>query len=89
MRWGEGTLVLLVAVALTLSSCAVWLPWRPEPLLLPFPTRPALSWEYCYSAPAVAAPDRACLSFQDGDRLIRYMDQLNAFDHARRRLGGE
>lgn len=74
--------VWLVGIIL-LAGCAAW---RQEPLLLPWPTRPVLDWSLCYSVPDAPVPDRVCLAFEDGDKLVRYLDKLSALESARRRL---
>jgi hypothetical protein len=66
------------------AGCAHTLPQ--EPTFLPFPERPGLDWHLCYSAPSVAEPDRMCLTFEDTDRLLKWDDQLRAFEAARQRL---
>lgn len=60
---------------LLLAGCARW---RPEPVALPFPDPPALTWRAC--------GEEVCLSRAEADRLAEWLDAVNAFRHARERL---
>ena len=75
-----------LVVVLALGGCAPW--WRatPAPTTLPLPSRPALVWSACYSALGLDRPDRACITWADADRLLKWDDQWRAFEAAWKRL---
>lgn len=69
-----------MAVLLALSACATGIR---EPVGLPFPESPPLAWTVSRTGESV------CLSVEDGGRLLKFMDQINAFRHAWERLRRE
>jgi hypothetical protein len=49
---------------------------------LPMPERPPIRF---FLSPAASGPANVCLTQEDGDKLAKYLDKLNAFEEARER----